>query len=1186
MKGTWFKLLGLMLGLVLTVQAWGQEVFYVYRTDGSVQVFELAEVDSMFCSRTDLSGREQASYVTQEIWTSDSVYRIPMAEVDSVVFDVNRLQVSGDYKALDGYTYHIDAADTGSGQFTVAFSGEVPEFQAGDVVVLQSDTATFLRRVKDAATAGGYVSLSTEAAYLSDLFTSGSFVLSTEPSPVAMKRSSSGDMVYYPVEISYYDEFGQYRSVRRMPSTQAEFENRVFSEVIDYSGQSLHKTDHTHLYLESCRSDFNLDLVMSFNFNSLKEGWEQYHKGNLALYKAVLRGNVETDFMLRFDAKYEKNEDFDEILLKRNVHKPVAVKFVVGAVPVVLTLNTHLLADGEYSCEGDFSAYAGYASSTTAELGFSWTQSSGLKPYATFHNDFTWHKPTIEGEAHLSEKLSVFPRFNFSLYGLVGPSFDIKPYFRQTLDLSFWDELGSNPKDYYGSEYNMYTGFDGAASVNFLPLIGNDLLAGPVEWNINDALLYTSPYDISFKESSSETVMGGQPVEVTFSVRDYNYLSKRLVTPIFPLSVKFETNCGRVERDFANVDVSTGDVSMTWTPSAVPEGETPYLQATLYDSEGKVLAEDRWETTIPSVRTLEAGSVTEESAVLSGEVSGISGSSSDYRYGFFYGTSSVPSVGGREIRVGSNGDDNYTYSLSGLKDNTTYYYCAYLLVDGHYTYGEVRQFTTKKAATVRTTDASSVTTSTAVLSGIVSGLSGSSSDCSYGFFYGTGQIPSVDGQEVRVGTSHEGSYTCSLSGLTENTTYYFCAYLLIDGQYRYGDVLSFRTNGSLSVQTGGVSEVTANSAVLSGVIDGISGVSGNYRYGFFYSTSPTPYNGGQEYAVSVSENGSFTYPVSGLAENTTYYYCAYLWIDGRFSYGEVYSFTTEKASPVKTLGTVSVKSTSATLSGSVYGVAGSYSECSYGFCYGTSPKPYVDGEEVEAGTYEDGEYTFSLYDLDDMTTYYYCAYLSIDGEYSYGEVLSFTTPKSNTDITPGQYVDLGLSVKWTSCNIGADAPEEYGGYYSWGEVSEKDDYSWGNYTYYDMVQYKWIKIGTNISGTEYDVARRRWGIDWRMPTREEWTELVEKCEWEWITYKGTKGQKVTGPNGNSIFFPAAGHRADDLFVGQGTEGEYWSGTLYEGTSLAIWYNGMAYLGAFSAAGSYMIYYTRYVGRSVRAVLAH
>ena len=845
MKGTWFKLLGLMLGLVLTVQAWGQEVFYVYRTDGSVQVFELAEVDSMFCSRTDLSGREQAGYVTQEIWTSDSVYRIPMAEVDSVVFDVNRLQVSGDYKALDGYTYHIDAADTGSGQFTVAFSGEVPEFQAGDVVVLQSDTATYLRRVKDATAAGGYVSLSTEAAYLSDLFTSGSFVLSTEPSPVAMKRSSSGDMVYYPIAVGYYDESGQYHVVHRKPSTRAAFEKRVFSDVIDYSGKSFHKTDYTHLYLESCRFDFNLDLVMSFNFNSLAEGWEQYHKGNLALYKAVLRGNAETDFMLRFDAEYEKNEDFDEILLKRNIHQPKSVWFAPYGIPINLTLNTHLLADGEYNCEGDFSAYAGFSSSTTAELGFSWTQSSGLKPYATFHNDFTWHKPTIEGEAHLSEKLSVFPRFNFSLYGLVGPSFDIKPYFRQTLDLSFWDELGSNPKDYYGSEYNMYTGFDGAASVNFLPLIGNDLLAGPVEWNINDALLYTSPYDISFKESSSETVMGGQPVEVTFSVRDYNYLSKRLVTPIFPFSVKFETNCGRVERDFANVDVSTGDVSMTWTPSAIPEGETPYLQATLYDSEGKVLAEDRWETTTPSVRTLEAGSVTEESAVLSGEVSGISGSSSDCRYGFFYGTSSVPSVGGQEIQVGSNHDGRYTYSLSGLKDNTTYYYCAYLLVDGQYTYGDVR---------------------------------------------------------------------------------------------------------------------------------------------------------------------------------------------------------------------------------------------------------------------------------------------------------SFTTEKKKDEITPGQMVDLGLSVKWAGWNVGASRPEEYGGYYAWGELEEKDDYDYDTYQYIDQQIWRYIFIGDNISGTQYDVARVQWGGNWRMPTLLECQELIEKCSWEWMAYKGVNGMMVTGPNGNSIFLPSAGHRDLENINYQGEGGTYWTGT--------------------------------------------
>ena len=274
MRRWWFKLFALMLGLVLcdTVQA--QEVFYVYRTDGSVQVFELAAVDSMFCSQTDLSGRRQTEFVTQEIWTPDSVYRIPMAEVDSVVFDVNRLEVSGDYRNLDGYTYQVEEADTDQGQFTVVFSGTVPELGRGDVVVFETDTATYLRRVTDAAAAGGYVSLTTEEAYLSDLFPSGSFVLSTEPSPVAMSRSASGDLIYYPVEISYYDESGRFRRVRRSPATRAEFERRVFSEVIDYSGKTLHQTAYTDLYLETCRFDYNLDLVMSFNFNwnSIKKG--------------------------------------------------------------------------------------------------------------------------------------------------------------------------------------------------------------------------------------------------------------------------------------------------------------------------------------------------------------------------------------------------------------------------------------------------------------------------------------------------------------------------------------------------------------------------------------------------------------------------------------------------------------------------------------------------------------------------------------------------------------------------------------------------------------------------------------------------------------------------------------------------------------------------------------------------
>lgn len=126
------------------------------------------------------------------------------------------------------------------------------------------------------------------------------------------------------------------------------------------------------------------------------------------------------------------------------------------------------------------------------------------------------------------------------------------------------------------------------------------------------------------------------------------------------------------------------------------------------------------------------------------------------------------------------------------------------------------------------------------------------------------------------------------------------------------------------------------------------------------------------------------------------------------------------------------------------------------------------------------------------------------------------------------YVDLGLSVKWATCNIGASDPTDFGDYYSWGETKVKDDYS------DDGMQ----NIGSNISGTKYDVARAKWGGKWRMPTLAEWKELMMMCTWE---YK-QGGYLITGKNGNSIFLPTAGYWEDEF---EGGEGYYWTSTLYE-----------------------------------------
>ncbi|MCF0199332.1 MAG: hypothetical protein HUK02_08425, partial [Bacteroidaceae bacterium] len=142
---------------------------------------------------------------------------------------------------------------------------------------------------------------------------------------------------------------------------------------------------------------------------------------------------------------------------------------------------------------------------------------------------------------------------------------------------------------------------------------------------------------------------------------------------------------------------------------------------------------------------------------------------------------------------------------------------------------------------------------------------------------------------------------------------------------------------------------------------------------------------------------------------------------------------------------------------------------------------------------------------------------------------------SALQFVPGEAVDMGLSVKWATYNVGAAAPEECGGYYAWGETESK-------YNYTDKTsRTRGVKM-KNISGTEYDVAHVKWGGNWRMPTIEEVTELVVKCNWKRTEKNGVIGYLVTGRTGNTIFLPAAGYRHNTSLHSRGTNGYYWCGS--------------------------------------------
>lgn len=511
-------------------------------------------------------------------------------------------------------------------------------------------------------------------------------------------------------------------------------------------------------------------------------------------------------------------------------------------------------------------------------------------------------------------------------------------------------------------------------------------------------------------------------------------------------------------------------------------------------------------------------------------------------------------------------DNAFTVELSNLSPAIECKYRSYVRYGGIVYYGEYRTFTTKSLVNITIPgEATDITLNSAeVTSNVDTDKLDGKDALTVGIAYSTSASAlhpdSIFSSEtLPVNDAVNGVFTVTLSNLSEMTAYYYASFTETDGVYCFSEIKTFTTHSEKDLAiTGQVKSYGMTYAEINGSVNkdllpdsyeileaGIElckmssdGISSTY----------------QEKSNSF-ENDAFIVEVNNLSPATEYKYRSFVKSGARIYYGEYSAFTTNSLINVTTLGEITeitYKSAKVTLNiqtdlfdskeNLVVGVAYSNSSTSL------KQDGIFNSEKLSVQTVTDGKVNIILSDLSEKTLYYYVSFTEVNGIYCFSEIKEF-----NTEEFYYEAVDLGLSVKWAACNVGTTYPEGYGGYYAWGEVDEKEDYSWSSYKWCDgshnaITKYYETWSSPNYVGTLYiddDVAYMKWGGSWRMPTADEMNELLNECTWKWTVLNNVNGYIILGPNGKSIFLPAAGYRKGLNSVDCGYNCYYWSATMFD-----------------------------------------
>lgn len=441
--------------------------------------------------------------------------------------------------------------------------------------------------------------------------------------------------------------------------------------------------------------------------------------------------------------------------------------------------------------------------------------------------------------------------------------------------------------------------------------------------------------------------------------------------------------------------------SFRYTLTGLKENTTYYVRAyarnRVGEAQGKIVQFTTLSKKLPTMGSTSVTNVTTNSATLSGNIAS-AGTGTVKERGFCLSTTKTPTIADSCIFVGL-GIGSFNYTLTELEDGITFYVRAYATSEVGTAYGETMSFTTasEQLPIVVTKSVTEITPWYATLNGELES-EGTSSVTEMGFCYSaTTQTPTLLDEYVKVNGS---SFASVITTLSEGTTYYVRAYATNGKGTAYGDVVSFKTESLSKVSMVFLDKIDVNSAQVSFNLTS-QGSSPVTEMGFYYGSTPftMPTYGSAEHKYSIGHSTDcLVFNMTGLAEGTSYYVCAYATNSSGTVYGVTRSFTT-KTSSLPSVSTVSVSNvsySSAIVNGLVTSDVG-INIAERGVCWNTTGNPTVSNSKKVSGS-GIGSFSVSISGLNEGTTYYARAYATNGTKtaYVYGNVISFTTGRNET----------------------------------------------------------------------------------------------------------------------------------------------------------------------------------------------